>query len=213
MTRRATTSRGRGSCSDRSTLHHSPLPDPDHACRCPSPCPPAGRRRRHRRPGRRVGGRRPGDRRRVRTRVRTQHGVLAAALLDRELRLVAAGPEHAHADIGERRVPLRAAGGRLVALPGSRLVRRVRRLGHGVGRRHAAVHRLPRLNGLSTGYVELALTATPAYTNGSFTFSANLASGGTIGGAVSTVPEPTTVALLGGGLALVGLVARRRRHA
>jgi hypothetical protein len=69
------------------------------------------------------------------------------------------------------------------------------------------------LNGLSTGYVELALTATPAYTNGSFTFSANLASGGTIGGAVSTVPEPTTVALLGGGLALVGLVARRRRHA
>lgn len=66
---------------------------------------------------------------------------------------------------------------------------------------------------LSTGFVQMALTTTPAYTNGSFTFSAGLANGGTIDGAVSTVPEPTTVALLGGGLALVGLVARRRPHA
>ena len=70
------------------------------------------------------------------------------------------------------------------------------------------------LGGGGRGYVEVPLAATPPLSDpGAFTFSATLAGGRTVSGAVAVIPEPTTVALLGGGLAAFGLAARRRRAA
>ena len=65
----------------------------------------------------------------------------------------------------------------------------------------------------SFGYVEVALAQVPAVVDGAFTFSAAVNGGAAIAGSVAVIPEPTTVALLGGGLALVGIGARRRRRA
>ena len=62
------------------------------------------------------------------------------------------------------------------------------------------------------GYVEVALSGTPALADGAFTISATMAGGGTFTRSLNVVPEPATVTLVGGGLALLGLAARRRRR-
>ena len=71
-----------------------------------------------------------------------------------------------------------------------------------------------------SGYVEVALSGTPgALTPGAFSFTATAEGvtrpiGGTVSvAAASTVPEPSTYALLATGLGTLGLVARRRRAA
>lgn len=59
----------------------------------------------------------------------------------------------------------------------------------------------------TSGYVEVPLVQAPAFTRGPFAFAAALDGGGTVVG--TTTPEPATVALVGGGLALAGLAGRR----
>jgi hypothetical protein len=65
----------------------------------------------------------------------------------------------------------------------------------------------------ASGYVEVPLAQVSALTDRGVTFSAALQGGGTFTGTVAVLPEPTTIALVGSGLALVGLVGRRRRRA
>ena len=63
------------------------------------------------------------------------------------------------------------------------------------------------------GYVEAALASTPSLPrSGAFSFSASIdGAPGPITGAVTSTPEPATFVLVAGGLALVGVAARRRR--
>ena len=65
----------------------------------------------------------------------------------------------------------------------------------------------------TSGYVEVPLAQVAALTDRGIMFSAALDGGGTFTGTVAVLPEPATFALVGGGLALVGLVGRRRRRA
>jgi len=61
------------------------------------------------------------------------------------------------------------------------------------------------------GYVEVPLAQAPALVNKAFTFEATLDGGGAVSGTIT--PEPATIALFGGGLALIGFASRRRRRA
>ena len=63
------------------------------------------------------------------------------------------------------------------------------------------------------GYVEVALAQRSTLSSTAYTFSATVAGSGTVTGSVAVLPEPATIALVGGGLALVGLAGRRRRPA
>jgi hypothetical protein len=70
----------------------------------------------------------------------------------------------------------------------------------------------------SMGYVDVALAGTPPLTGTAFTYSASLQAdqsirGSVLAAATSTVPEPSTYALLATGLGTLGLIARRRRAA
>jgi hypothetical protein len=65
----------------------------------------------------------------------------------------------------------------------------------------------------TSGYVEVPLAQVSALVDRGVTFSAALQGGRTFTGTVAVLPEPATFALVGGGLALVGIATRRRRRA
>jgi hypothetical protein len=67
----------------------------------------------------------------------------------------------------------------------------------------------------TSGWLDVPLSATPAIApnaGGTFSYAATV-QGATLTGNVAVLPEPSTYALLGTGLAVLGLASRRRRRA